>query len=521
MMHEAGDPDLALFQEQKGIDEKSFTSLSELTPTDQIVVIDVVNGQDCKNPSAVTWSAVRQIKTNPAPMRLQYILKHLDERATGAVSGLPYPAQCDLAMRVDLSRVRNLSAIMWSQVKLVGNGPRSFPGSVPAPPPFKSSFREPPPPAFQARMAPGWRGASDGWSGPDTMDPFVHDFAMRSCLDDKVMGSISTLHPEEQHLVVHLVEKQHCRNPSAVCWSMVKHVRENPAAAKWQYLKGCLDGNAAEELDRLPITEQSTILSQVDVCTCRNISAFITSRVSAIKHGHGSMRGPAAPYNRPIPPPPPARNGYAAQFSQRGPDRSRTPRPVQRLPIDGPPLTVPEFAEKLSLDERAVEALSALSPEDQEVAMRLTESQEARNPSAFCWSMVKLVRENPHLARMRAGIKQEGEGEEAPPGGAGVDEPPFDATPYDPTPYDPDKVDGEAIGQPSNNEQANEGQLFDPDALPDPYEVAGITLDDRCLAALRELTPAQQLSILQSVDPQTCRNPSAMVFSRVRAAKGR
>jgi len=413
MAHEAGDPDLALFQEQKGIDDRSFRSLQELTPTDQIVVIDVVNGQTCKNPSAVTWSTVRQIKTNPAPMRLQYIMKHLDERASGAISGLPYPAQCDLAMRVDLARVRNLSAIMWSQVKLVGNGPRSFSGHVPTPPPFNSSFREPPPRAreFQARPAPGWGGASDGWEANDTMDPFVRDFAMRSCLDGKVMNSLSTLHPEEQHLVVHLVEKQSCRNPSAVCWSMVKHVRDNPSAAKWQYLKGCLDANAGDELDRLSITEQSSILSQVDVCTCRNVSAFITSRVSAMKHGHGKGRGGPDSYNRPMPPPPPAWNGNAA----RGLDRSRTPRPVNRLPADGPPLTVPEFAEKFSLDERAVEALSALAPDDQEVAMRLTESQEARNPSAFCWSMVKLVRDNPQLARKRAGIKQELE-EEAPPG---------------------------------------------------------------------------------------------------------
>merc|ERR1712008_34951 len=240
-----------------------------------------------------------------------------------------------------------------------------------------------------------------------------NDYAMRSCLDGKVMNSLAALHPEEQHLVVHLVGKQACRNPSAVYWSMVKHVRENPAAAKWQYLKGCLDANATDELDRLPITEQSSILSQVDVCTCRNVSAFITSRVSAMKHGHGKGRGGAAPYNRPIPPPPPAWNGNPARVSPRGFDRSRTP--MKRLPTDGPPLSVPEFAEKFSLDERASEALSALSPDDQEVAMRLTESQEARNPSAFCWSMVKLVRDNPDLARKRAGVKQEGE-EEAPPG---------------------------------------------------------------------------------------------------------
>jgi len=494
MVHEAGDPDLALFQAQKGIDDRSFKSLQELTPTDQIVVIDVVNGQACKNPSAVTWSTVRQVKTNPAPMRLQYIMKHMDERASGAINNLPYPAQCDLAMRVDLARVRNLSAIMWSQVKNFGTGPQPYPGQMAAPPPFQA------PPharAFQARVAPGWGSPVDMWRGPDPLDPFVRDFAMRACLDDKVMSSLITLQPEEQHLVVHLVGKQSCRNPSAVCWSMVKHVRENPSSAKWQYLKSCLDENATEELDQLSEAEQSSILSQVDVCTCRNISAFITSRVHAAKYAQGRQGG-SVPQSTPSPAP-----GWTRP-PPRSLDRSRTPTAVKRLPTDGSTLTVPEFAEKFSLDQRAVEALSALEPEDQLVAMRLTESQEARNPSAFCWSMVKLVRDNPELARMRAGKL---EGELAPPvGGLGE---------LDAMPYDPNKLDGQlGIGA-----QTDAGQVFDADALPDPYEVAGLNLDDRCLAALRELTPAQQLSVLQSVDPQTCRNPSAMVFSRIKAAK--
>jgi len=49
----------------------------------------------------------------------------------------------------------------------------------------------------------------------------------------------------------------------------------------------------------------------------------------------------------------------------------------------------------------------------------------------------------------------------------------------------------------------------------------GIVLDERCLAALRELPSDEQIRILEEVDPATTRNPSAFVWSRVKAAKAR
>lgn len=464
MGHEISEQDLMVFQAEKGIDDRSFAGLKELETTDQIVVMDVVRKQDCKNPSAVTWSMVRAIKANPASMRLQYIQKHLDERCAEALSRLPTETQAHLATRIDFARCRNISALVWSQIKGI-SPPPSARGLAPGHGHYGGAVPMRAAGAIVPSMPQAHFGASAGG-----LQPVAGDFAARSGLDSKVTASLAELGPEEQHLVVQLVEKQACRNPSAVCWAMIKYVRQDPAEAKRQRVLEVLDPEAAAEFGGLDPQAQAALLGQLDLSRCRNVSAFVVSRAKMPMLGGGEL-------------------GWAQTSAASFRDRSRSPRGGE----DG---DLHAFAALHALDPKAVEALGTLGPDDREVAMRLFELKGARNPSAVCWSMVKIVREDPAGARARLE-------------GAGV----------------PPRRQAQLAGETGDLDAllgASAGELggLPGEELPNPELVAGVTLDSRCLQALRELPPAVQLDILQSVDVNACRNPSAFVFSKIRLLGG-
>merc|ERR1712226_1702510 len=65
---------------------------------------------------------------------------------------------------------------------------------------------------------------------------------------------------------------------------------------------------------------------------------------------------------------------------------------------EGAPLQLDAFLSMYPLDERATAALQGLSPDEQSTVMRLMHTQQCRNPSAMCWSMIKMVRDNPQQA---------------------------------------------------------------------------------------------------------------------------
>merc|ERR1719265_953057 len=99
-------PDLADFQARVGCDERALAGLQQLPPGDQLVAMDIVENQKCKNPSAVTWRAVQMCQRDPARARSEYLRRHLDERATEAFGKLPPPVQEAICQKMDLSHVR-------------------------------------------------------------------------------------------------------------------------------------------------------------------------------------------------------------------------------------------------------------------------------------------------------------------------------------------------------------------------------------------------------------------------------
>ncbi|CAK0885890.1 unnamed protein product [Prorocentrum cordatum] len=99
-------------------------------------------------------------------------------------------------------------------------------------------------------------------------------------LDAKAVQAIGALDEQGQRVVLGLVQKQACRNPSAVAWTHVKAYKERPAEARLEFLRLNLDPEAAAGLDRLPPEQRDEVVAQVDFARTRNVSAFVWSRRS-------------------------------------------------------------------------------------------------------------------------------------------------------------------------------------------------------------------------------------------------
>eukprot|EP00927_Polykrikos_kofoidii_P055118 TRINITY_DN49429_c0_g1_i1.p1 TRINITY_DN49429_c0_g1~~TRINITY_DN49429_c0_g1_i1.p1 ORF type:complete len:420 (+),score=70.28 TRINITY_DN49429_c0_g1_i1:164-1261(+) len=364
--------------------------------------MDAVDNQQPKNPSAITWSFVRKIREKPQALRLEYLRRHLDDRCNEAIAQLSLPEQEFVASQVDILKCRNLSAFVFSQIRsarergalgLLAAAPTAAPimpfpmqmmqmqmptmGMAPmAPLAFNPALY----PAMHASMAahsfpvaavgprdrsrsPGVLPGVGGSTGVRDLD--MRAMALRAQLDANATKAVSELNAEEQRIVMGLVAKQECRNPSAVAWSMVKRIRENPSEAKREFFKSFLESEALALFERLADDAQESILSSVEVVSCRNIYGLIQSRVNEMCAGT-------------------AYRDEVHVSSNCGGNRTSPG-------TSGPQALAAQMG--LQLDAKCLQALGELSHEDQVGVLQEADPSTCRNPSAFVWSRIKLLKE--------------------------------------------------------------------------------------------------------------------------------
>jgi len=459
-------PDVESFAASVGLDERATQGLSDLPPQSQFIIMSLVKKQECRNPSAVTWSKVKAIQHQPLQVKAEYLRQELDDPSYAALSSLPLHLQELVISQVDVLRSRNLSAVVWTKMRAVGVSPGA--GGLQAadrcragafgevgggaldekieamgldeaaqealarlnraeqrevlsgvnpeacrnpsavvikriqeirkhgmgaslggrPGPAEALLAAPARAAMSsglASLAAGIVGAFSRAGARDrsrtptvglqgglnsqmaiqalrsaAMSEGAHSsgaaataavsiggMALRNSLDERAQRALSLLQPQEAQIVMGLVAQEHCKNPSAVCWTKVKKVKENFMQAKMEYILKATDENAAAAFSELPEDAQEMIVSDVDVTKCRNLSAVIWSKVKDYGSNGGAFLG-------------------------------------QRVAPGG-----------LQLDSRAREALESLPEEDQTRVMEEVESQShINNPSAFVWSKVKQIRQN-------------------------------------------------------------------------------------------------------------------------------
>eukprot|EP00928_Gymnodinium_smaydae_P062150 TRINITY_DN46079_c0_g1_i1.p1 TRINITY_DN46079_c0_g1~~TRINITY_DN46079_c0_g1_i1.p1 ORF type:complete len:415 (-),score=59.73 TRINITY_DN46079_c0_g1_i1:93-1337(-) len=403
-------PDLEEFRDRHGIDDRCFEGLKALPPSSQVVVMFSVDSKESfTNASAVTWSLVRKMQSSPAPLTLEYLRRNIDERCLESLKQLSQPEQEYVATQVDVSKCRNLSARVFSSIKstkerrnTIAQQPVVFatipqlpaqhmqqyvaqiagvPGGMPVAyqlvgPAAAAAARNrsrTPPPMVHALPLPGPPVAAPS-SAP--VDPAQQLLLLQSQLDDRASKSFAELSEEEQFIVAGLVAKKGARNPSAVAWSQIKFVREQGPRAKHEYILGCLDANAAAGLQKLPEEEQEAVLEQVHVGACRNISAFVWSKIKSAV-GTSAPVPSAAPRTMMVPMVPQA---MMAPQAMRVAQPSRAPS----TRVNGAMQQV-----KNQLDERVRAAFDQLSAREQSEVLSQVDLAVCRNPSAFVWSKIK------------------------------------------------------------------------------------------------------------------------------------
>lgn len=392
-----------------GCDERSLSGLMELLPGDQLVAMDMVEKQECKNSSAVLWSAVRQIKQNAIHMRLEYLQRNLDERCQEALKRLSPMLQDSLCQQIDLSKARNLSAFVFGMIRQAQTDPDKFMAAAysqhigngsavarrlePVQPmqPIIVGYDQ----SFGVPLAYGRdRSRSPmGAMGPPVVatpaaiqgtGQIVSNFRMRFPIDDKATDGLLSLSAEDQFIACGLVEKRAPRNPSAVTWSVVKLLQSSPIQARMEYVKHVVDQNACLALDNLAPGEAELIFSQMDLSNVRNVSAFVWSRIKEIS------KSPAKPVQV-------ERVDMALQ-ARAPPQTAPQNKPKARIPPapPAPPATLENNENDLEsvasmglvLDKRCQAKLAELSHADQ-LEILSSVDHNVRNPSAYVWSKIK------------------------------------------------------------------------------------------------------------------------------------
>merc|ERR1719388_422915 len=102
--------------------------------------------------------------------------------------------------------------------------------------------------------APRMGGMMGGMSnaGPKNLNQFVAQHG----LDANAAEALMNANPQEQALTMHLIDlavsSGNARNPSAVAWSKIKQVQENPNEAKKDYLSKVLDEKVMTAFAEIP-----------------------------------------------------------------------------------------------------------------------------------------------------------------------------------------------------------------------------------------------------------------------------
>jgi len=362
-MEGEGRIDVNNFVFQHGLDERCADGLRGLEDGAQQIVMFLCEKQaekGVKNMSAVAWSKIRSL-SNPATafqVKLDFLSKCVDDRCLAGLKALPPMAQAAVADSL-CPGIKNISAFVWTKIK-------SFQGG-------KGGMGNP---MAMMAMAGGMGGAMmnplgrdrsrspapRGMSGQAHM--MLDAFVMTNGLDENAHQALKTLEPQDLTLVMSSVEEVvssgNARNPSALAWSKIKQVQENPAAAKQEYLSKVLDEKVMQAFQEIPQHEQEQMLSTIDIGVVRNPSAVLWSKIKAIGYGPGTPRADTGTPRK-------GRGGKGGgMFAGTG------------------------AAVTLSmLDDRVQQALMQLSPQSQEIVLNSPDIASARNPSALAWSKIK------------------------------------------------------------------------------------------------------------------------------------
>mmetsp|Transcript_87353 Transcript_87353/g.203181 ORF Transcript_87353/g.203181 Transcript_87353/m.203181 type:complete len:501 (+) Transcript_87353:34-1536(+) len=198
-----------------------------------------------------------------------------------------------------------------------------------------------------------------------------------------------------------------------------------------------IDTSAAQALRELEPELQAQVI-QSDLTNCRNPSAVLLCRIDRV-------RSAAAP-----PPPPPmviTARGHAPR-SRSPPRRQALPAPPAHSAEPASPEAVEEFIIHHGLDEKAAQALRDVPPDLQTSIIEI-ELSNCRNPSAVVVSRIQ-----------------------------------------------------------SLNATANYVESY----------IQEFGLDDKCAAELRSISPLEQQQVIEA-RPTNARNPSAVVISRIQAVR--
>jgi len=248
-------------------------------------------------------------------------------------------------------------------------------------------------------------------------------------LDEPCFRGLSELPPGDQMIVIDVVTNKECNNPSAYTWSMVRKMKDpyGASATKLEYLQRNLDDKCKDALSKLPRQAQEKVASQVDISTCRNLSAFVFTQIRSVQSAAPTGPSVVAPRFRPAPSLQMSaavdrgrsRSPFGASLASMSTEglmaqmheiqqelASRGERPSRQAGPQshggaGLQMDAHNFAMRVGLDEGANKALSSLDPEGQRLAVYQVEKQAARNPSAVTWQAVKRVRES------RSEVKEE------------------------------------------------------------------------------------------------------------------
>jgi len=256
------------FAMRVGLDEGANKALSSLDPEGQRLAVYQVGKQAARNPSAVTWSAVKRVRERRSEVKDEFIRSCLDEGATKVFNQLHPDDQHQLMLTVDLAHVRNVSAVVWSKIR-------------------KGEFGDGHP-----DMAPKVRGRQALTSRQSSFGAKSQFNGRHADLDSRCSAALQELSEDLQDRIINEIPPD-CRNPSAFVWSKVKALKtDSPQAVlppppdddmQQVFADYNLDKQCSAELALLPFDVQEQILSEVPD-NCRNASAFVWSRVKAAKH---------------------------------------------------------------------------------------------------------------------------------------------------------------------------------------------------------------------------------------------
>lgn len=197
-------------------------------------------------------------------------------------------------------------------------------------------------------------------------------------LDSGAQQALDGLDPEGQQIATILVSSNARGNPSRAMWSTVKQVNADRWNAKAAAVRASLDEGALVGFDQLSPEAQAAVVESVDVLKCRNISAFVWSRIKTGEYGEVQAQPMPKPRARALP-----------DVAKAAPDSG------------------------FGLDARCEQELGALPQEVQDAIMAEIPSN-CRNISAFVWSKVKNLKQPPNSLPSRRQENQDSNGMAAP-----------------------------------------------------------------------------------------------------------